>query len=38
LIIADAADWRVIIDEQGNVLAVLDIGPRRGIYDLNGLS
>ena len=22
-------DWRVIMDDQGNVLAVLDIGPRR---------
>jgi mRNA interferase RelE/StbE len=26
-------DWRVIMDDQGNVLAVLDIGPRCGIYD-----
>ncbi len=26
-------DWRVIMDDQGNVLAVLDIGPRGGIYD-----
>ena len=26
-------DWRVILDDQGNVLAVLDIGPRGGIYD-----
>jgi mRNA interferase RelE/StbE len=26
-------DWRVIIDDQGNVLAVLEIGPRGGIYD-----
>ena len=26
-------DWRVIMDGQGNVLAVLDIGPRGGIYD-----
>jgi len=26
-------DWRVIIDDQGNVLAVLDIGPRGGVYD-----
>lgn len=26
-------DWRVIMDEQGNVLAVLDIGPWGGIYD-----
>ena len=26
-------DWRVIMDDQGNVLAVLDIGARGGIYD-----
>jgi len=26
-------DWRVIMDDQGNVLAVLAIGPRGGIYD-----
>lgn len=26
-------DWRAIMDDQGNVLAVLDIGPRGGIYD-----
>lgn len=26
-------DWRVIMDDKGNVLAVLDIGPRGGIYD-----
>ena len=26
-------DWRVIMDDQGNVLAVLDIGPWVGIYD-----
>lgn len=26
-------DWRVIMDDQGNVLAVLAIGPRSGIYD-----
>lgn len=26
-------DWRVIMDDQGNLLAVLDIGPRGGIYD-----
>jgi mRNA interferase RelE/StbE len=26
-------DWRVIMDDQGNVLAILDIGPRCGIYD-----
>lgn len=27
------ADWRVIMDDQGNVLEVLQIGPRGGIYD-----
>lgn len=26
-------DWRVIMDDDGNVLAVLNIGPRGGIYD-----
>ena len=26
-------DWRVIMDDQGNVLAVLHIGPRGGVYD-----
>lgn len=26
-------EWRVIMDGQGNVLAVLDIGPRGGLYD-----
>ncbi|WP_420408064.1 type II toxin-antitoxin system RelE family toxin [Hoeflea sp.] len=26
-------DWRVIMDEQDNVLAILDIGPRGGVYD-----
>lgn len=26
-------DWRVIMDDDGNVLAILDIGPRGGIYD-----
>ena len=26
-------DWRVILDDEGNVLAVLDIGPRGGIYE-----
>lgn len=26
-------NWRVIMDDQGNVLAILDIGPRGGIYD-----
>ncbi|MDP3861699.1 MAG: type II toxin-antitoxin system RelE/ParE family toxin [Phaeovulum sp.] len=26
-------DWRVIMDDQGTVLAVFDIGPRGGIYD-----
>ena len=27
------ADWRVIMDDQGNVLEVLKIGPRGGVYD-----
>jgi mRNA interferase RelE/StbE len=26
-------DWRVIMDDQGNVLAVLDIGPRGSVHD-----
>ena len=26
-------DWRVIMDDQGNVLAVLEIGATCGIYD-----
>lgn len=26
-------EWRVILDDQGNALAVLDIGPRGGIYE-----
>lgn len=26
-------DWRVIMDEQGNVLAVLDVGPRGNVYE-----
>ena len=26
-------DWRVIMDDQGEVLDVLKIGPRRGVYD-----
>ncbi len=26
-------DWRIIMDDQGNVLAVLEIGPRGGVYD-----
>lgn len=26
-----AGDWRVIVDDQGQVLAVLEIGPRGGI-------
>jgi len=25
-------DWRVIMDDQGNVLDVLEIGPRGSIY------
>lgn len=27
------ADWRVIMDENGNVLDVLKIGPRGSIYE-----
>lgn len=27
------ADWRVIMDDQGNVLEVLAIGSRGGIYE-----
>jgi mRNA interferase RelE/StbE len=26
-------DWRVIMDDQGNVLAILDIGPRGSVLD-----
>jgi mRNA interferase RelE/StbE len=26
-------NWRVIMDDQGNVLAVLDVGPRGSVYD-----
>ncbi|MCA0941946.1 MULTISPECIES: type II toxin-antitoxin system RelE family toxin [Roseobacteraceae] len=26
-------DWRVIMDDQGEVLDVLKIGPRGGVYD-----
>lgn len=26
-------NWRVIMDDQGAVLAVLDIGPRGGVYE-----
>ena len=26
-------DWRGIMDDRGTVLAVLDIGPRGGVYD-----
>ena len=29
-------DWRVIMDDQGNVLAVLEIGPRGSIYEGKG--
>lgn len=25
-------DWRVIMDDEGAVLAVLEIGPRGGVY------
>ncbi len=26
-------DWRVIFDKQGNVMAILAVGPRGGIYE-----
>lgn len=26
-------NWRVVMDEQGVVLEIIDIGPRGGIYD-----
>ena len=26
-------NWRVIMDDRDNVLAILDIGPRGSIYD-----
>lgn len=26
-------DWRVIMDDEGAVLAVLEIGPRGGVYE-----
>ncbi|MBA8903824.1 type II toxin-antitoxin system RelE/ParE family toxin [Phyllobacterium sp. P30BS-XVII] len=26
-------DWRVIFDDHGNVMDILDIGPRGGIYE-----
>ncbi len=26
-------DWRVIFDRQGNVMAILAVGPRGGIYE-----
>lgn len=26
-------DWRVIMDDDGNVLDILEIGPRGGVYD-----
>lgn len=29
-------DWRVIMDDRGDVLAILEIGPRGGIYDRKG--
>lgn len=25
-------DWRVIMDDQGNILEIIDVGPRGGIY------
>lgn len=27
------ADWRIIMDDQGNVLEVLKIGPRGSVYE-----
>lgn len=27
------ADWRIILDDQGNVLEVLKIGPRGSVYE-----
>ena len=26
-------EWRVIMDDNGSVLAILDVGPRSAIYD-----
>jgi len=26
-------DWRVIIDDRGNVIEVVKVGPRGGVYD-----
>jgi len=26
-------DWRVIFDEDGSILNILDVGPRGGVYD-----
>lgn len=26
-------DWRIIIDDQGNVLEVVKVGPRGGVYE-----
>lgn len=26
-------DWRVIMDDRGNVLEVIKVGPRGGVYD-----
>ena len=26
-------DWRVIFDEDGTVIDIIDVGPRGGIYD-----
>lgn len=26
-------DWRVLYDEHGAVLEILDVGPRGGVYD-----
>lgn len=27
------ADWRIIMDDQGNVLEVIKIGPRGSVYE-----
>lgn len=26
-------DWRILFDEHGAVLEILDVGPRGGVYD-----
>lgn len=27
------ADWRIVMDDQGNILEVLKIGPRGSVYE-----